>query len=87
MLPGARPGAVPRVEPVDVTVAPETAVTDVAARAVARSAGVRFDPLVCTDAAGRYVGVVGVEDLVLELAVTSGGATAPQEAGGWRMGA
>ncbi|WP_380175849.1 EAL domain-containing protein [Kineococcus sp. DHX-1] len=87
VLPGARPGAVPRVEPVDVTVAPETAVTDVAARAVARSAGVRFDPLVCTDAAGRYVGVVGVEDLVLELAVTSGGATAPQEAGGWRMGA
>lgn len=88
VLPSERPGAVPRVEPVDVTVAPETAVTDVAARAVARSAGVRFDPLVCTDAAGRYVGVVGVEDLVLELAVASGaGAAAPQEAGGWRMGA
>lgn len=88
VLPSERPGAVPRVEPVDVTVAPETAVTDVAARAVARSAGVRFDPLVCTDAAGRYVGVVGVEDLVLELAVTAGGgAAAPQEAGGWRMGA
>ncbi len=44
-------------------------------------------PLVCTDAAGRYVGVVGVEDLVLDLAVTSGGVAAPQEAGGWRMGA
>ncbi|MEZ0493094.1 EAL domain-containing protein [Kineococcus sp. TBRC 1896] len=88
VLPAQRPGEAPRVEPVEVTVAPETAVTDVAARAVARSAGVRFDPLVCTDAAGRYVGVVGVEDLVLDLAVTPRGRPAvPAGAGEWRRGA
>ncbi|MEW1958307.1 EAL domain-containing protein [Kineococcus sp. NPDC059986] len=88
VLPSQRPGGLPRVQTVDVTVAPETTVTDVAARAVARSADVRFDPLVCTDAAGRYVGVVGVEDLVLELAATCGPAsTAPGGRSGWRMGA
>ena len=73
VLPGQRPGERPRAEPVEVTLAPETAVPDAAARALSRPAPVRFDPLVCTDATGRYVGLVGVEDIVLDLA----GAPAP----------
>ncbi|WP_432540569.1 EAL domain-containing protein [Kineococcus sp. SYSU DK002] len=71
VLPPHRPGDGPRVEPVETTLAPETPVAEVAARAVARGGAVRFDPLVCTDGTGRYVGVVGFEDLVLDLAATS----------------
>ncbi|WP_432512367.1 EAL domain-containing protein [Kineococcus sp. SYSU DK001] len=72
VLPPQRPGDGPRVEPVETTLAPETPVAEVAARAVARGGTVRFDPLVCTDGTGRYVGVVGFEDLVLDLAAASG---------------
>ena len=68
VLPAPRPGGAPRVTRVDVTLAPETAVADVAERAVARAPATRFDPVVCTDATGRYVGVVGVEDVLLDLA-------------------
>lgn len=68
VLPSPRPGGRPRVTTVDVTLAPETAVADVAERAVARAPATRFDPVVCTDATGRYVGVVGVEDVLLDLA-------------------
>jgi len=68
VLPGTRPGERPRVETLDLTLAPETAVRDAATRAVSRSAAARFDPLVCTDGTGRYVGVVGVEDVVMDLA-------------------
>jgi len=76
VLPSPRPAGSPRVTRIDVTLAPETAVTDVAERAVARPPATRFDPVVCTDATGRYVGVVGVEDLLLDLARHSGdGAT------------
>ncbi|MEZ0163549.1 EAL domain-containing protein [Kineococcus sp. LSe6-4] len=88
VLPAQCPDGPPRVETVETTVAPETAVADAAARAVARSAAVRFDPLVCTDAAGRYVGVVGVEDLVLDLVAATGAhPAAPAGHPGWSMGA
>ncbi|MGI4896151.1 MAG: EAL domain-containing protein [Janthinobacterium lividum] len=68
VLPGQGRGQRPRVQPVEVTLAPETTVSDAATRAVARSPAVRFDPLVCTDASGRYVGLVGVEDMIMDLA-------------------
>ncbi|WP_167588017.1 EAL domain-containing protein [Kineococcus rubinsiae] len=73
VLPAPRPGDSPRVTRIDVTLAPETAVADVAERAVARHPATRFDPVVCTDATGRYVGVVGVEDVLLDLARHPGG--------------
>ncbi|WP_380155377.1 EAL domain-containing protein [Kineococcus gynurae] len=47
---------------------PGTRVGDVAVRAVSRPTGRRFDPVVCTDETGRFVGLVGVEDLVIDLA-------------------
>ncbi|WP_337060788.1 EAL domain-containing protein [Kineococcus sp. G2] len=81
VLPGERPGAEPRVREVASTLAPETAVPEAAARAVSRPAAVRFDPLVCTDATGRYVGVVGVEDVVLDLAAAHEGGGAARVAG------
>lgn len=84
VLPAQRPGDRPRVEPVATTLAPETPVHEAAARAVARGLSVRFDPLVCTDPAGRFVGVVGVEDVVLDLAATPG---AHEHRLPWRMGA
>ncbi|NAZ87689.1 EAL domain-containing protein [Kineococcus indalonis] len=86
VLPAAGAGGEPRLREVVSTLAPETSVPLAAARAVSRAPEVRFDPVVCTDATGRYVGVVGVEDLVLEL---SGGACAggprarDERAGGW----
>ncbi|WP_432495299.1 EAL domain-containing protein [Kineococcus gypseus] len=80
VLPGAAPGARPRVQEVVSALAPETSLPHAAARAVSRPPGVRFDPMVCTDATGRYVGVVGVEDVVLDLAGAARGA-APQP--GW----
>ncbi|WP_432535195.1 EAL domain-containing protein [Kineococcus arenarius] len=72
VLPGTHPGEDPRVRRACTTLAPETAVPEAAARAVSRPAPVRFDPMVCTDATGRYVGVVGVEDVVLDLAGGTG---------------
>jgi hypothetical protein len=38
--------------------------TGVARRAMARPAAERFDPVVCCDPRGRYVGVVKVERLI-----------------------
>jgi EAL domain-containing protein (putative c-di-GMP-specific phosphodiesterase class I) len=84
VLPGQRPGERPRVEPVDIRLAPETPVSEAAGRALARGVAVRFDPLVCTDSTGRYVGVVGVEDVVLDLASAP---AAGQRRLPWRMGA
>ncbi|MCI2237670.1 hypothetical protein MO973_15760 [Paenibacillus sp. TRM 82003] len=55
-----------------VRAASEDPAPEAAARAVSRPAAVRFDPLVCTDATGRYVGVVGVEDVVLDLVAAHG---------------
>ncbi len=42
----------------------DTPLTEAAQRAMTRDRSVRYLPLVCTDAAGRYVGVVPVERLV-----------------------
>ena len=46
----------------------DTAVSDAARRAIARPTGERFHPLVCTDRAGRYVGVVRIERILERLA-------------------
>ena len=43
-------------------------VSEVARRAMTRPAGERFDPVVCCDEAGRYIGLVRVERLVEALA-------------------
>ena len=84
VLPGQRPGEHPRVETVDLRLAPETPVPEAAERALARAGPVRFDPVVCTDSAGRYIGLVGVEDVVLDLAATP---SSGQRRHPWRMGA
>jgi EAL domain-containing protein (putative c-di-GMP-specific phosphodiesterase class I) len=47
---------------------PTTPVRDAALRAVARPAAQRFDPIVCTDEEGRFVGMVRMERLVTRLA-------------------
>lgn len=45
-----------------------TALPDAAQRAMTRAAGRQFDPLVCVDDTGRYVGLVHLTDLVGALA-------------------
>ncbi|MEH3033460.1 MAG: EAL domain-containing protein [Aeromicrobium erythreum] len=50
------------------TVNVDTSVAEAAGRAMTREAGRRFDPVVCTDPAGRLVGLVRVEQLVQHLA-------------------
>jgi EAL domain-containing protein (putative c-di-GMP-specific phosphodiesterase class I) len=52
---------------------PSTAPETVAARAMARPAADRFDPLVCVDDRGHYVGVLRIEQLVHRLLVGRGG--------------
>lgn len=44
-----------------------TTVAEAAMRAMAREAGIRFQPIVCTDDAGRYVGIVRLERLIERL--------------------
>jgi EAL domain-containing protein (putative c-di-GMP-specific phosphodiesterase class I) len=46
----------------------DTPVAEVAARAVTRESGERFAPVLCTDSAGRYLGVVPMERLITALA-------------------
>ena len=50
----------------------DTPITDAALRAITRSPGTRFSPLLCTDSAGRYLGVVPMERLVHAIATTPG---------------
>lgn len=45
----------------------DTPIDAVARRALTRHVGQRFDPLVVTDNAGRYVGVVRMERIVHQL--------------------
>ncbi|WP_369052147.1 EAL domain-containing protein [Kineococcus terrestris] len=89
VVPDERAPSGVRSLPVDVTFAPEDTVHDVAVRAVARAAAARFDPLVCTDATGRFVGVLGVEDVVLDLASDSRSSTGAvsRSAARWQPGA
>lgn len=68
-LPGARPAAVTPV------LASED-VRSVLRRAMTRPPAERFQPLVCVDRAGRYVGLVAVETLVLALAAEEAAAAA-----------
>lgn len=49
-------------------VGPGTGVAELAVRSLTRPAGTRFDPSVCCDQAGRYVGLVRMERLVERLA-------------------
>ena len=61
-------GADARWEQVEaLTVNVDTPVADAAARAMARPRDVRFTPLMCTDAAGRFLGILTIEDLVAHL--------------------
>ena len=50
----------------------DTPIADAAQRAIVRAPALRFQPLVCTDNAGRYVGVVRMERLVDALARGAG---------------
>jgi EAL domain-containing protein (putative c-di-GMP-specific phosphodiesterase class I) len=50
-------------------VSPATTVSEAARRALTRPADQRFDPLVCTDTAGRLLGIVPFERLVDHLAM------------------
>ena len=52
----------------DIRVNLDTDVAEVAFRTLTRTAGDRFEPVVCIDSAGRYVGVVRVERLLHALA-------------------
>ena len=52
----------------DIRVNLDTDVAEVAFRTLTRTAGHRFEPVVCIDSAGRYVGVVRVERLLHALA-------------------
>jgi EAL domain-containing protein (putative c-di-GMP-specific phosphodiesterase class I) len=57
-------------EPIDVlTVNVDTPVADAVTRALARPRSTRFSPIACTDAAGRFVGILRIERLMEQLAI------------------
>lgn len=60
-----------RAETEALTIAPSSALVEVARRAMLRPAARRFYPLVCCDARGRYLGLVRIERLVERLADTA----------------
>jgi EAL domain-containing protein (putative c-di-GMP-specific phosphodiesterase class I) len=53
----------------------DTPVADVVTRAMARPRANRFTPLACTDNAGRFVGILRMEQLMVHLASTSSSAS------------
>ena len=57
-----------QVVPVSLRVAADADLAEVASRAMTRPAEHRFDPIVCNDAYGGYLGVVLPEHVVLRLA-------------------
>jgi EAL domain-containing protein (putative c-di-GMP-specific phosphodiesterase class I) len=57
-----------RTAPITLRVHPSTPAADAARRAMTRAAEHRFDPMVCTDPSGRFVGVLRMDDLVQYLA-------------------
>jgi hypothetical protein len=59
------------LHPVTTVVATEQA-QEVTARAMTRPPNVRFDPLVCVDEVGRYLGLVHVEHLVTATVTAAG---------------
>lgn len=65
-------GTFGRWEPVDVlTINVDTPVADAVARAMARPQAARFSPVACTDAAGRFVGMLRIERLMDHLVTES----------------
>ncbi len=71
LLPLLREGDPPgsyRFVPDLLRTSPTTGVAELARRVIARPPGSRFDPVVCTDAGGRYLGMVRVERLLSRLA-------------------
>jgi hypothetical protein len=52
-------------------VTPDMPISVVGRRAMSRCAPLRFDPLVCTDDAGRYAGLIRIERVVDALAVAA----------------
>jgi len=60
------------VVPVSLRAAATADVTDVATRSMTRPPATRFDPVVCGDAYGRYVGIVRPERIMLRLADLAG---------------
>ncbi len=67
-------GTFGRWEPIDVlTVNVDTPVADAAARAMARPQAARFSPIACTDAAGRFVGILRIERLMEHLVAEARG--------------
>jgi hypothetical protein len=56
-------------EPMEVlTVNVDTSVAEAVQRALARPRSTRFSPITCTDAAGRFVGILRIERLMEHLA-------------------
>lgn len=66
-----------QVLPVSLRLAHTAALADAATRAMTRPAGTRFDPVVCADAYGGYLGVVRPELMTLRLAALQGAAAQP----------
>ena len=61
-----------RWDPIEILkVNVDTSVADAAARAIARPVSTRFSPLTCTDAAGRFVGILRIERLMEHLVADS----------------
>lgn len=64
-------GIIGRWDPIEVlTVHVDTSVSDTVTRALARPRATRFSPIACTDAAGRFVGILRIERLMEHLAAT-----------------
>lgn len=61
------PGGRERVTTSFLLTHPEAAVVELARRAMARAPQSRFDPLICVDESGRYVGLIPVDALVTSL--------------------
>ncbi|WNB87161.1 EAL domain-containing protein [Cellulomonas sp. ATA003] len=66
--------APPDVVAVSLRATDTAELTDVATRAMTRPPATRFDPIVCGDAYGRYLGILRPERLVLRLAELAAGA-------------
>lgn len=67
-----------QVVPITLRATANASLTDVATRAMTRSERTRFDPVVCTDAYGGYLGVVRLERLVSRLAERPSSADRPR---------
>lgn len=57
-----------RTTPAGLLLPPDLPLVETARRAMARPSAGRYDPMLCVDGAGRVIGVVAVQDLVLALA-------------------